>query len=279
MTLRAFLESVYALWRPNLALGTLRVYGFAVRSLEAFMGHAVTLAELDETLLLEFVRRRLSEVSRKTTKRERDDIITLWKSAADLGYCDPPGRIPPVVAPRSSPIAWTTDEYRRLIAACRQYARDPEWWVALMTFLYWTGARIGAALSLTWRDVDLVRGFVTLRWKDAKTNIEQVVRLNPQAVAALETISHRGSEVVFPAPKRERTTWNRLKRILRHAGLPFDRYHMFHCCRKTTYTQMAIHAGIEAAGRQCGHKTDLSRVYLDVSQLPPVQAADVLPSL
>lgn len=286
LALRVYLEAVYPLWHPNIDPKTLKSYGYAVGSLERFAG-PVMLSDLDETLILEWIHRRLSEVSRKTVKRERCDILVLWRSAADLGYCRQPGRIPTITAPSAAPISWTPGEYRKLIATCRRLPdRKPnggihyaDGWTALLTFLYWTGARIGAALLLTWRDVDLVRGFATLRWKDAKTNIEQVVRLNPQAVAALEAISHRGSEVVFPAPKRERTTWNRLKRILRLAGLPFDRYHMFHCVRKTTYTQMAIHAGIEAAGRQCGHKTDLSRIYLDVSQLPPVQAADVLPTL
>jgi hypothetical protein len=33
------------------------------------------------------------------------------------------------------------------------------------------------------------------------------------------------------------------------------------------------------AQRQLGHKTDMSRYYLDQTQLADVQAADVLPSL
>lgn len=61
--------------------------------------------------------------------------------------------------------------------------------------------------------------------------------------------------------------------------MEIDRRSKFHRWRKTTYTMCAKAGGIAVAGKQLGHKTDMSAYYLDPSMLDDVQAADLMPVL
>jgi integrase len=63
----------------------------------------------------------------------------------------------------------------------------------LVTFLIYTGARIGEALWLDWSNVDLGRAHVTFH--KTKNGDPRGVPLHPRVVAALANLKHRGGEV------------------------------------------------------------------------------------
>jgi integrase len=68
----------------------------------------------------------------------------------------------------------------------------------LLAFLAATGARLGEALSLDWRDVDLVHSRAVLR--DTKNGKDRLVDLCPSAMGALESITGRKRRLLPPEP-------------------------------------------------------------------------------
>jgi integrase len=106
-----------------------------------------------------------------------------------------------------------------------------------------------------------------------------VLALSDQVVAAVAPLWCPHRELLWPWPYGRRELWTAFGRILRRAGLPDDRHHKFHCLRRTCYTLVTIHGSSEVAAQQLGHRTDMSRFYLDRSQMLQRQAADVLPLL
>lgn len=286
--LTGFLLGVYAPHRLSVSGKTIDQYGYAVRSLEKYASRPLAIGDLSDDLILSWLRSRLADVSPKTVKRERGDVLTIWRWAAAHGYCDtPPGDIPTIRVPHKLPVAWTVDEFERVVSTCRGLTGEMRgtginrsaWWSSLMIFLYWSGARITAALEVRSLDVNMERRLVILRAETAKTGVEQALHLHDQAVAAIAGHYDPARELVWPYPYNSRRRWIHLKAILRDAHLPCDRYRMFHCIRRTTYT-MAVKFGSRAiAQRQLGHRTDMSRYYEDPTQIDQQQAADVLPTL
>ncbi|MET4804430.1 site-specific integrase [Bradyrhizobium sp. LB11.1] len=71
----------------------------------------------------------------------------------------------------------------KLIEACALHLKP------LVAFLFYTGARVGEALWLDWRNVDLQRGQV--QFLDTKNGRDRGVPLHPDLVAILANLPHR----------------------------------------------------------------------------------------
>jgi integrase len=152
------------------------------------------LAKIDQDAIDRGARGVYPNVSGATRDRQfYTPASAVIKHAAKRGWCSqiimerpekPPGRA-----------RWITpEEAERLIAACNEALR------VLVIFLLYTGARIGEALWLDWRDVDLVRGHVTFpvnpqEGRRTKNNEARGVPLHPRVRAALANLPHRDSEV------------------------------------------------------------------------------------
>jgi integrase len=79
------------------------------------------------------------------------------------------------------------DEANRLINACAEHLRP------LVIFLIYTGARVGEALWLDWRNLDLVRKHVV--FPQTKNGEARGVPLHDRVVVALANLPHREGEV------------------------------------------------------------------------------------
>jgi integrase len=103
---------------------------------------------------------------------------------------DTPRHPPPFV-----PYIYTVDELKRLVAATAilQTQLSPmlaQTMRSLLLLLYGTGMRIGEALSITLRDVDLKSSTITIR--DAKFFKTRVIPIGPRLATVLsEYLSHR----------------------------------------------------------------------------------------
>ncbi len=113
-------------------------------------------------------------------------MVAVLKHAARCGLCDPPLiRRPKVPKGR---VRWITpEEAERLIEECAQHLKP------LVLFLLGTGARLGEALYIDWRNVDLERAQV--QFIDTKNGESRGVPLHPRLVAALSALSHREGAV------------------------------------------------------------------------------------
>jgi len=256
VTLLALLD-LYSASRLNLSQATADQYLYACRSLAAFCPVSPLAADLSADLIIPWLKHRLTEVSARSVKRERQAILTLWRWAYRNGYNrNNPSEadIPPVRVPQRPTIAWTTpEEIDRIVAVAKSLPGEMRgtgiasryWWSSLLVWLYWTGARIGALLAVRPGDINFSRRLLHLRAECAKTGIGQWRPLHDQAIAAVMTHFDPTRELVRPYPYNPRQKYLQLKSILHRAGLPADRYHSFHCFRRTTATQAARNGGIE----------------------------------
>ena len=85
-------------------------------------------------------------------------------------------------------IRWLTlDEANRLIDACAEHLRP------LVIFMIYTGARVGEALWLDWRNLDLARRHVV--FPKTKNGETRGVPLHDRVIVALANLPHREGEV------------------------------------------------------------------------------------
>lgn len=273
----------------------------SVKAFERYLERPARLIDLNEENLLRFISWRRQRTAQETTKRNRANILTLWRFASrkKLIPSPPVEGIQTVKVPKRNPIAWTLDEITKILAACdslkgRIFAESDQkrrkwikaeytgplrsqWWAALILFIYDTGTRIGATLEIEPTDIDLDRGLVTLRSDAAKTGLEQVLRLSPQAVAAIRKIYDPKAKRVFYWGLSSPPQWT-LREILETAGLSSDRRSKFHRIRRTTATLAAAAGRRDLAQTTLGHATPtMTNIYIDKRALPIESAADVLP--
>ncbi len=195
--------------------------------------------------------------------------------AARKRYPIPPGQnlddVDRFKLPKRVPCAWTMPEMDRLIEASRLESgryfgvAAGKWWPALLLTLFDTGLRRAAAFEIRFEEIDFTSGFLRVPAERMKNDCEQYFRLHPQTLEAiLETLPPRRAKV-FPWPFKHRDCHgDRLRGILKRAGLPHSRLDLFHKIRRTTASHLAKMIGRTAAIRQLGHKDDTTiNRYID----------------
>lgn len=179
------------------------------------------LSAIDQTAVVK-ARRAMLAPGAKPATFARHVIIPLravMMHAHRLKWCDAPTfEVPRQASGRTSYLF--PAEADRLIAAAAPHLRP------LLILLLATGARLGEALDLDWRDTDL-RGARVIFWR-TKSGKRRDAALPPVAVAALANLPYRAGPVILthhgePYGPREsgggsriKTAWNA---ALRRAGL------------------------------------------------------------
>lgn len=138
--------------------------------------------------------------------------------------------------------AWLEQDqaFAVMAAATRQSAR----FGALLTFLLYTGARLGEALALTWGDVDLDGERAVIR--QTKTEGVRTAFLPKTVVAALAPFKGKPAGRVFQFTKSGRL-YSLLEAAAAEAGVNIPERIAFHIFRHTWATWMRRHAGLDTA--------------------------------
>jgi integrase len=163
--------------------------GGSKRFMEPILDHFGTtpLAQINQDAIDRGARKLYPAASDSTRNRQfYTPVSAVITHAARRGWCSPLM----LERPREAPgrIRWLSPaEAEKLIAACGKHLRP------LVIFLLYTGARVGEALWLDWRHVDLAHRHVTF----AKTKNGEMrgVVLHERVVAALANLPHREGEV------------------------------------------------------------------------------------
>lgn len=145
------------------------------------------LAKIDQGAIDQAARVLCPDAAPSTINRQiHTPISAIRKHAARRGWCEwsqierpsqPPARV-----------RWITPaEADRLILKCSEHLRP------LVTFFFYTGARVSEALRLDWRDVDLARRHV--QFLDTKNGEARGVPLHERVVAVLDKLKHREGHV------------------------------------------------------------------------------------
>jgi len=164
--------------------------GGAKRYLDRVLEHFGTtpLVRIDQEAIERGARKVYPNVSAATQNRQFfTPTVAVLKHAARRGKCAMPVIERPDEGIKPPPRWLRPDEAERLIAACAPHLRP------LVIFLIYTGARIGEALWLDWREVDLARSHVT--FARTKNGEPRGVPLAERVVVALANLPHRDGEV------------------------------------------------------------------------------------
>ncbi len=149
------------------------------------------LAAIDQRAIDSAARTLYPSASPATLNRQAyTPVCAVLSYAAARGLCEP-RRIRRPRQPKGR-VRWLTpEEADRLIGAASPHLQP------LLIFLFGTGARLGEALKLQWRQVDLDRREV--QFLETKNGDSRGVPLHDRVIVALEALPHREG-VVFRRP-------------------------------------------------------------------------------
>lgn len=193
MFLAPYLNDCYSP-EKGLAPSTEATMNWSVRSLERHAGRQIDLAELSPAILNPWIAARLGRVAPKTVKRERGDILGLWRHAADnpdlAGIPKPePRKIRRVKLVKMPPEGPTMDELARVLSACRLVpgfmpcgAVRSQYFLGLVNAAWDTGLRRADLFAFRMQTVD-AEGFVAMSMR--KTGQPHVCRLRPETLQIL----------------------------------------------------------------------------------------------
>jgi len=163
-----------------------RDQAYVIRLAEHFQGKH--LGHIDQQSIDAAVRRFCPKGSPATVNR-----TVIGPIAAILHYAGDARKIRRRKAPRGRTRWLTYAEAERLIQACKPHKNAPYKQSLgiqpLVTFLLFTGCRIGEAFALDWRNVDLKRRHAV--FLDTKNGEDRGVPLNQRAVDALVSLPNR----------------------------------------------------------------------------------------
>lgn len=225
MTLAEFLRE-YELTR-ELRADSVYQMAITIRLLDRWHGRPVTLDELDERLLSEWLMDyHRGGVSAATVRAKRCHILALWRAAADEGFCRAPTRrVRRVKAAPAPVVCWRYDEIVKLLAACRSIPRyhscglrRSEWWGLAIRVAWDTGLR--------WEDqvkrlsVDHIQPDGWLAFPQSKTGRVVVRRLSDETLALLRLSLQRAPRrFVTPFDGGHETFCRQFKLIVARAGI------------------------------------------------------------
>ncbi len=170
----------------------------------------------------------------------------------------------------------TTEQLSSLIKAINE---DPDYMAAnIMRLALYTGMRKGEIFRLQWQDIDLEKGYITVR--DPKGGTDQVIPMNSGAREVLVNHPHSDSPYLFPGKtgghiKDCRVSINRIKK---RAGLPDD-FRPLHGLRHVYASMLASSGKVDMYTLQklLTHKTpQMTQRYAHLRDEALKRAADVV---
>lgn len=288
VTLRELFEAYRIRRLRNATDGTIRKFRASIAHFEQAIGRPATLADLNDIQFAEVLHLWMQnlQLSPHSLNGYGGKIACLWRFACRRGWLvqwpEPDWQLP---APRRSPRAWSREELAILFAAL---AKQPGWicgvpaagwWLTLHHFLFDSGERIAAALSLRWEDVDLSTRWCLIRGENRKgKTADRAYLIHEDTATGMKAIELPRRELVFPLDVTMGALWLRYDKLLRKAGLDHSRTSKFHRMRRSVASYVAASQGRQQASEALGHADPRTTVesYLDCRICPPLSPSSVL---
>ena len=271
---------------------TRRLHLITLDKFDRFLGRDALLDDLTDDTVADFVWwiHKTEGRSERTANRCRDNLLAQWRYYARKAIVPKWPDVAPLREPQRIPIAWTRDELRKLFGAIDALSGSVErvpasvWWHSLHAVLWDCGERIGAAMQLDWRTVDLAGRYVTFRAETRKGKARDVIhRIHPTTAALLErnrvAQGNPPQGRVWPWAKCVPSLYIDYRKILTAAGLPHDRMRKFHCMRRSAASYLEAAGGNATDFLDHADRRTTKKSYLDLRITGEAGTAvcDVLP--
>lgn len=184
--------------------------------------------------------------------------------------------------PERIPVAWSRSQmeqlWRALLDQEGEISGVPSslWWISLHAVFFDTAERKGAVFASDWNDLDLHTGTILFPAQNRKWKTRDKIHfLHPDTVAILRKFPEKCGKV-WKWPGEERSIYPAYRRILKAAGLPHDRKHLFQCLRRTTASLFEACGGNATDLLDHGSRAVTKKHYLDPRILKQIGPADLL---
>ncbi len=187
---------------------TIKLWQIAIRNFAEFRRCiSPDLSDLNDTNLAAFASWRHQRVGAATVNRDLASLLALWRFASKRGDAQGWPSVQMCKEARRVPIAWTREEFDKLMAAARTasgtIAGIPAmwYWPALFLVAFDSGERIGAIMALEWQSVDLPSGWICFAAETRKgQRADSMVPIAPDTVEAVRRLKRRAGGYVFRGP-------------------------------------------------------------------------------
>jgi integrase len=277
----------------RMSISTAKIRRIHFRHFERFLGRPGLLSDFTDDNIRAYMKLRKSKVSEATVEMELKSLLSVWRWSADEGWTTKP-RFKVAKAVPHVPKAWNRKEMKAIFRAAALYEGSllkqgsyalpaNVFYSALLRLMFDSGERAGAVRKLRWSEVDLDRRWVTFKAENRKgvgRNSDNLQRISRKTARLLKELK---AKLVKPSPdgyvfvgRHASADYRNLSVILKAAGLPCDRFSMFHRIRKTHATWLHVTGGDATAS--LGHSSDeiTRKYYLDPRYTRRDYAADLL---
>jgi integrase len=274
--LLTYLNEFYVLEKA-LAVGTEYLMSVSVRDFSAWLKREAIVGDLTEVTVSRWIRdlEQAGKLAAKTISGRRGDVMAIWRHAADDNLVNEPKRVRNVKVPRPMPVAWTMDEFDKILEACRTLTgylknglpRARYFW-ALLKAGYETGLRRNDLLRLRLAPFTPDGVVVVVQHKTNRAHAAAVRPDTLEAIKELGKILRQHGEPNADCPLRwpytPRQLYYWIDRITELAGV---RHGALQQCRRTgaTHTERVAPG---SAVRYLGHASvsQAQSHYIDASQ-------------
>jgi len=269
MILEDFFRQVY---RPLRLRGrspsTSRLYENTIKQFSKFLDRSASLADLNDLAVSRFLEHRSTVRSPFTSEKERNQLCSLWRCAADRRLVDDRPCVPPSPLPVRVPQAWSIDELKRLVTFAKvakgKVGDVPAsvFWPALILVLWQCAERVGAILAVRKEDYTRPRLLVRAEYRKGGKR-DKLYSFTEETCDLLDALVRSGSgPLIFYWPSAKGYLWNRFGKLIDKAGLGGGKRCKFHQLRRSAATHFCARGGDPTA--LLDHSSPrITKAYLD----------------
>jgi integrase len=259
-------------------------YRVSIKHLGETVGHPAELSDLnDDSIALMLHRLIKAGRTPQTANGYRAKLLALWRFALNRGMMKCGPEIQKLAEPRRLPVAWSVEQLKAIFRACELQSgwigpvRAAAFWRCLHLVMWDSAERISAVMSARWDDCDTAGRWLTIRGEHRKGSSSDIAyRLHEQTARALDEIRFPERELIFEWPGCKGTLWYRYRRLLKDAGLPSDRHHLFHAMRRSVASHAEQAGGDATALLGHSQRSITVQSYISPTIAPKQQACDIL---
>lgn len=284
------LESLYSgLYEPLKLRGktdnTRRQYRYMLAKLALFLGRAPADSDLNDRTaadLLAWMAER--DYAPRSINNVRAYLLAFWRFLARKRIVEQWPDVELWPEPETIPMAWTGQQLQALFASCAletgHVCDIPAalYWLAIH-FVWWdTGERFTATLSTRWEGLDFVSGDLMIPAEVRKGRKKGMVyRLQPDTLELLQAIQEPKRDLIFPWDRDQSTFYNHYERILKRAGLPYDRNCKPQRMRRSFASHLEANGGNATDALDHASRRTTKKSYLDPRITRKTAPSDLLP--
>lgn len=264
---------------------TKRQYRYALDKLAEYLGHEATRADMTNATVSDLLGWMADNgYAARSINNCRAYLLALWRFLARKRLVDEWPDVEMQPEPEIIPMAWTTAQLETLFASCAAETGliggvpAQGFWLGLHFVWFDTGERFTATMRTRWDGLDFSTGYLSVPATVRKGGKKAMLyRLQSDTLEVLQTIQLPKRDLIFPWDRTPSTFYHHYTRILKRAGLPYDRYSKAQRMRRSFATHLEANGGNATEAMRHAARRTTEKSYLDMRIIRKRAPSDLLP--